>query len=75
MVDTIILIFGAIVFLYGLYAAFCGFVTIFKTLKKNDNTVGIVLMILFTVVLPMVAIIVAAFYDVLIDDGSSLKEE
>ena len=72
--DTIIGI-GIILFaLFCLYIGIKGLVTIFKTLKRNGNTIGIILMILLTIAVPLLGLGIGAIYDAFIDDGSALKE-
>ena len=67
---------GAILFgILCLYIAIKGLITIFKTLKKNGNVIGIVFMIILVFGLPIVGLGIGAVYHAFIDDGSSLKED
>lgn len=73
--DLIIGIILILLAIYAFYGAVKGLITIFKTLKRNGNTIGIIFMILLTVGLPIIGLSIGLIYDAFIDDGSSLKED
>ena len=73
--DLIIGVIGIVALIVGIFISVRGIVTIFKRLKADGNTVGIIAMIAFTFILPMGALAVGGIYDLFIDNGKNKEEE